>query len=665
MGLKNIPIEAFPAQYWRFLEGKSDENGTLSVAKAYKSVPVLHRAIDIRAKAISSLPYLLMRGEEDVSTQPDVELFMRKLRPLLMSVEMNLCIYGSAYLLIERNKYGLNGKLRSLLPLSIKPVYDVNKGLTGFERVIKNEKMFIPLTDIIYFWMPNHEFETGPGIAPGEVALSSASTLFFLDTFLENFWKRGAIKATLLSVSGPTQQAEMEKLENWWKRFMSGVKNAFNTVAIRGDIKPIIVGDTLKDTVNPELTQQARTDTLTALGVPHSLVLSNAATYATAKVDTLSFYENTVVPQAVMICDALNEQLLDKVNIRMVPRPDKLETYQRDELDKAQGLMTLVGTPILTVDEARDMMGYGPLANVEMQPEPTDLTTETNTIPESGAASDAVNVETANPKSITKIDLDRWKSKSIKSLRAGRTADVKFDSDEISFSDKYHLKNMLFDVNDIESIHQVFQSFKKESGSKLHPDEVQLYTSLVNLGKTKIKQIMLNRNYSEISELYVMQVSDLLLSQMIELFPVMFDEIKNKFAIEIDSVEFMNYIKPIFDAYIRKLQQKLNATNYNFYNLYLTNNDVTQLLLEVPFGQRRAEIIAVTETTALKSLITMNLYNYLQATNNAFKLVWKTAADEIICAFCKDLNNRVYGETVIITPPAHPYCRCALQIEAK
>lgn len=400
MGLKSIPIEAFPPQYWRFLEGKADENGTLSVAKAYKSVPVLHRAIDIRAKAISSLPYLLMRGEEDVSAEPDVQLFMRKLRPLLLSVEMNLCIYGSAYLLIERNKFGLNGQLRSLLPLSIKPIYDIKKGLTGFERVIRNEKMFIPLSDMIYFWMPNHEFETGPGISPGEVALASASTLYFLDTFLENFWKRGAIKATLLSVSGPTQQVEMEKLENWWKRFMSGVKNAFNTVAIRGDIKPIIVGDTLKDTVNPELTQQARTDTLTALGVPHSLVLSNAATYATAKVDTLSFYENTVVPQAVMICDALNEQLLEKANIRIIPRPDKLETYQRDELDKAQGLMTLVGTPILTVDEARDMMGYGPLASIENQSATPDLSMGTNTIASAGTAGDVVNVNTTNPKSL-------------------------------------------------------------------------------------------------------------------------------------------------------------------------------------------------------------------------------------------------------------------------
>lgn len=665
MGLKNIPIEAFPPQYWRFLEGKSDENGTLSVAKAYKAVPVLHRAIDIRSKAISSLPYLFMRGEEDVSMQPDVQLFMRKLRPLLSSIEMNLCIYGCAYLLIERNKFGLNGQLRSLLPLSIKPIYDEQKGLTGFERVIKNEKMIIPLANMIYFWMPNHEFETGPGIAPGEVALSSASTLYFLDTFLENFWKRGAIKATLLSVSGPTQQAEMEKLENWWKRFMSGVKNAFNTVAIRGDIKPIIVGDTLKDTVNPDLTQQARTDTLTALGVPHSLVLSNAATYATAKVDTLSFYENTVVPQAVMICDALNEQLLSKANMRIIPRPDKLETYQRDELDKAQGLMTLVGTPILTVDEARDMMGYAPLAKIAIQGSTTDLATETNTIDAAGAPTDEINVDVPNPKSIAKVDLDRWKSKAIKSLKSGRTADVKFDSVEISFTDKYHLKNMLFNIDDIESLNQIFQAFKKDTGTTLHADEMQLYTSLVSLGKTKIKQVLINRNYDEISNLYVMQITDLLLSAMIELYPTIFDDVKTQLDINIDAVEFMNFIAPMFNIYKTQLEQKLKATNYNFYTSYLISNDWTDLLLEVPFGKRRAEIIAVTETTALKSLIMQNLYNYIKSSNDSYQLTWQTAKDEMICAFCKGLNNGVYGETIAIAPPAHPYCRCNLTIRLK
>jgi hypothetical protein len=351
--------------------------------------------------------------------------------------------------------------------------------------------------------------------------------------------------------------------------------------------------------------------------------------------------------------------------MRIIPRPDKLETYQRDELDKAQGLMTLVGTPILTVDEARDMMGYAPLAKIAIQGSTTDLATETNTIDVAGAPTDAINVDVPNPKNIAKVDLDRWKSKAIKSLKSGRTADVKFDSDEISFTDKYHLKNMLFDINDVESLHQIFQSFKKDTGTTLHTDEMQLYTSLVSLGKTKIKQVLINRNYDEISNLYVMQITDLLLSAMIELYSTIFVDVKTQLNISIDAVEFMNFIAPMFNIYKTKLEQKLKATNYNFYTSYLISNDWTDVLLEVPFGKRRAEIIAVTETTALKSLIMQNLYNYITLSNDNYQLLWQTAKDEMTCAFCKGLNNGVYGETIAIAPPAHPYCRCNLIIRLK
>jgi len=143
-------------------------------------------------------------------------------------------------------------------------------------------------------------------------------------------------------------------------------------------------------------------------------VLSNAATYATAKVDTLSFYENTIVPQCRLICDAINEQLLEKAGLHIEPRPDKLETYQRDELEKAQGIMTLVGSPVLTVDEARDMMGYAP-----MQYAPNDVA-DKFTQEEMVVDDTAIDM----PKRFNYDDLQRWKQKSIKSIKRGKNDDV-------------------------------------------------------------------------------------------------------------------------------------------------------------------------------------------------------------------------------------------------
>jgi len=674
MGLKSIPIEAFPPSYWRVLEGKLDDTGPLSVTTAYRNVPVLHRAVDIRSKAISSLPYILMKGEEDITNSPQIIDFMRIMRPLLGTIEMHLCLFGAAYLYIERNRYGLNAKLRPMLPTSIKPIFDEQQGLIAFNRTIGNKVIRLEPKDVIYVWMPNVEYEVGPGHSPAQVAIRSAATLYFLDTFLENFWRRGAIKATLLSVNGPSQQAEMEKLENWWKRFMSGVKNAYNTVAIRADIKPIIIGDTLKDTVNPELTEQARTDTLTALGVPHSLVLSNAANYATAKVDTLAFYENTIVPEAHMICDALNEQLLVRSGIRLVPRPDKLETYQRDELEKAQGLLTLVGTPILTVNEARDMMGYGPIDQAPMNIDdkfntPEEVinavapATDNSTLP---VSTDTTTVP-QKLKSLPNPDLQKWKSKAIKSMRSGKSADVSFNSDVIPSADAFHLKQLLSTVADIDSLSHVFNAFKIDAGGGLTQDEQELYDILVK-AMNKIRRDAINAgielNVNQFSQRLAQEVSLALNLSFTNIYQSLIKETISKMGIGVDPVDIVLAISPEWNSYLLKRKAQLEDTTRRYLISIINGIDADNLsaALDIPFGNRRAEIIAVTELTNMYAVFAITMQKILFSMGIQTKLVWITAEDELVCPKCNSYNGLAQGNGWNDPPPIHPYCRCRLEL---
>lgn len=674
MGLKSIPIEAFPPSYWRVLEGKLDDSGPISATHAYRNVPVMRSAIELRAHAVSNLPYIIMQGDEDVSAKPEVVLFMRTLRPLLRKIELNLCLFGASYLLIERNRYGLNGKLRSILPMTINPIYDANEGLIGFKRVIGNKEYKLSTKDVIYFWMDNVEAEIGPGPSPAETALRSASTLYFLDTFLENFWQRGAIKATLLSVNGPTQQSEMDKLENWWKRFMSGVKNAWNTVAIRGDIKPIVVGDTLKDTVNPDLTEQSRTDTLTAFGVPHSLVLSNAATYATANVDRLAFYENTVVPQAQMICDMLNEQLLDRANLRIVPRPDKLETYQRNELDKAQGVIQLTGSPILTVNEARDMMGYGPIQQAPMniddkfdQPEEIVNATAPKVIDETPEPVATVPEKlTKSVESSASLDLNRWKAKSIKSMKAGRSADVRFESSDIPYADGWHLKQLLSRLDSPDAISHVFKAFKQSAGESLTPDERELYDILAR-AMAKIRRDAERQGVSlspdEFAQRLGREVAAALNLSLTSVYQQLITEAVQATGVNIDPLTLTLEIAPEWDSYIKEREKQIADTTRRYLMTIINGGIISNdALFEIPFGNRRAEIIAVTEITNAKAMVILKIQQLLAAQGVQTQLIWITAQDELVCTKCRPLNGQPQGIWQT-PPPAHPYCRCTLRLE--
>jgi HK97 family phage portal protein len=647
LNIKSIPIEAFPSSYWRYIEGKPDDTNTISPIQAFHTVPVLHRAVTIRAKAVASMPYIMMRNQEDITAQEDVVKFLRMMRPLMHQVELHLCLYGRAYLLIERNRFGLNGRLRCALPTTIEPEYNQNQGLTGFVRRIGNKTIKLGLNEVIYIWMPSVEYESGYGQGDAQVAMRSASTLYFLDQFLENFWRRGAIKATLLSVAGPAQQAEMEKLENWWKRFVSGVRNAWNTVAIRADVKPIIIGDTLKDTVNPDLTEQARTDTLTALGVPHSLVLSNAATYATAKVDTLSFYENTIVPQCRLICDAINEQLLEKAGLHIEPRPDKLETYQRDELEKAQGIMTLVGSPVLTVDEARDMMGYAP-----MQYAPNDVA-DKFTQEEMVVDDTAIDM----PKRFNYDDLQRWKQKSIKSIKRGKNADVSFVSDQIEIADQLVLRDALKSIHDVEVVHHVFEAFKKVAGENVTEEERPLYERIRKVGK----QLKPNSDIQESARLFANGVVSVLKSTMLSQLIAQ----NNDFFI-VDPVDVERVLQTPYNNYLEERRKQLYDSTYKMYQGYVNDDlippESMDLINEVIFGDRRSEVIAVTEFTNIKAYISKALQDVLEENGMLTELIWNTAKDELVCLKCRPLNKKRRGEGWDKLPPAHPFCRCEIEI---
>jgi phage portal protein BeeE/flagellar motor component MotA len=667
MGLKSIPIEAFPPGYWRVLEGKLEESNGISVVHAYKYVPVMRQSIDIRANAVAGMPYLIMRGDQDVSLEPEIIKFMTMLRPLLRKIESDLCLFGAAYLLIERNRFGLNGRLRPLSPVTIEPQYDDKLGVKEFIRTINDKTYTIKPDEMVYFWLQNPDAEVGPGVAPATTALRSAATLYFLDTFLENFWRRGAIKATLLSVSGPAQQAEMQKLEAWWKRFVSGVKNSWNSVAIRADVKPVVVGDTLRDTVNPDLTEQSRTDTLTAFGVPHSLVLSNAATYATANVDRLAFYESTIVPQCTMICEVLNEQLLYKAGLRIIPRPDKLETYQRNELEKAQGVIQLTGSPILTVNEARDMMGYGPIQQAPMNiddkfDEPQETINATAPALREESPTSPVSQQ-INGQSAKQLDLMRWKHKAIKSLKSGKSPSVRFDSDEIPFAEKKLLEQLLIG-QDVHAVKHIFDSFKRAPGESLTDDEQQLYDILVK-AMTKIRREAMasgrTLNAEEFAQKLGAEVASALRLTMNTTYQQLIAEAVSRLGVGVDPLELALAIAPEWDSYVDNRRKQIEDTTRRYLAMYV-DSTTTDSVIELAFGNRRAEVIAITENTNSQAMVIMKLQELLQQMGVATKLIWITAQDELVCTKCRPFN-RTSQDVWKVPPPLHPYCRCTLVLE--
>ncbi len=263
-------------------------------------------------------------------------------------------------LLVEGDEPGVGRNVtpRWVVPTSITPRIDPREGLQGFTRTWSGGSQALSVDEVVAIWLPSVSTEIGPGMAPAHVALTSANILYHLDAFIEGFFRRGMIRPTLVVFEGsnPSQQ-ELERIESRWKRMLSGIRNAWNSMAVRGGIKVVPLGDSIAELQDKELTRKQREDICAALGVPHSLLSADAATYATAQNDTIIFLKETIIPEAMLIAEALNEQLFAPLGLEFAFLPNQLEELQQHEVSKTNSLVPLVESGLMTREEARDYLG--------------------------------------------------------------------------------------------------------------------------------------------------------------------------------------------------------------------------------------------------------------------------------------------------------------------
>ena len=299
--------------------------------------------VQMRADAVGSMPFAIYSGEDiiDESEQWENKVgFLPNPRRTLRLLEMSLALMGRAYQ--YRVMQGRNTvRLKYLNPETIRPKLDEDKGLIGFIRTLPGGQRFLPVEDIIYYWLEDPYKEIGPpDSCPGKAALMASGVLANVDEFMAGFFKRGAIKAMLLTVQGQPPPAERKKLEEWWGRVVSGVKNAFGAHVVNADqIKPVVVGEGLKELENNTLSSDKRNDIATALGVPVTKLFSGSAGGlgggGIVEQDDFRFMQDTIVPECEFVASVLNEQVFESLGLRFEFRPETLDVFQQDEKERA------------------------------------------------------------------------------------------------------------------------------------------------------------------------------------------------------------------------------------------------------------------------------------------------------------------------------------------
>jgi HK97 family phage portal protein len=433
---KAIPLSAL--DWDRFYE--QADASDLDELKAYEQVAWVRRCVDLRANALSSIPVQFTRGEDEVTHWE----FEYELPSLLWRTSAALQIYGKAYWIRDRNLVKDKG-YRWVLPTLLTPKFDRVKGLTHFERKLpgQDQPEKLQLTDVIYFWMPATGQELGPGKGWVTTALAPAGIAKSADDLVKAVFDNGAFPSGVFGVSGSPSRNALDSLQEWFtKNFGRGVKNAGKVAAVNADITFSRISMGLDELALEPVIATARQQIATAAGVPQTM-LEDAANFATASEHHQAFYEETVVPESVLIETALNKQLFDAQGLTINLDWQSLDIFQVDEAQRSESLarLTQAGLPVefameilgfdlpnqMTYDQLAAMLEKRKAENTPPQLQPGG-TTLPATAPNQPATVPPIEQQ---PTRAVADDLDRWRRKSLSSLKANGIADVPFVSDVI------------------------------------------------------------------------------------------------------------------------------------------------------------------------------------------------------------------------------------------
>ena len=681
-------IEAIPG--WYSIAKKAGElYGTLD---AYEKVPMYYRAINLRADALGTVPYELLRAGLPVDYP-----FSTPLENLIQQTERALMLVGRAFWLRLYRGRVLYG-FQFINPRSVEVTFhpemmsgaDYLTGLRFTQKIDGQVHATWTAADIVYFHEPSIKNDINEEVSPARVALQSAQLAYYLERFASAFFEHGAQPALVLSLDKSVTPPELERMKSHWTRYVENVGNAFKTFFFRGQVNAQIVTFPLDQMDMVPIQERAVMNIVSTFGVPRTMIEASAANYATADSDRQSFWRETIVPRLAFYERVLNEQLFRTLKYQFQFLPEKLDVFQVDEAARANSLVLLVqaGLPLaaamkqLGYDNIEEALG---LPAVIQQDTDGGVNVDTGT-PVSTPAPAMPDERTAITDTAQKRaqELERYQAKALARYKPGKPAAVKFSSDVLP---QYMLDYIDTELSDVKKKYEIIALFDslKLTYADMTPGEQKVYKSIVKkLEKRNIdvSQKIAAGDYSgidtDLRNILDTSVADTVLdagAERVQPIRGMSDEQSAALIEQGIKAHGATYL----DKYWNPFLIDLSATEKTYVDKVIANTMVTpgttatDIMQQLSmFGQLRASRIAFTEPTRAASQQTMQVRDLARANGISVVRIWNTEKDRRVCDMCAaldglsdDLWASVYtgDQDISQGAPAHVNCRCDTGLE--
>lgn len=680
-------------------EGLEQRDAQLAFTKA----PQLYRAVTLRANAIAGVPYKICIGTHDNKNHADWP-FPQTLSKLLYELEASLLVSGAGYLLKLQPSMG--GKrvvgLQYLSPATMQVIYANNR--ISFVQNVRGMR-YGPWEADRLLYMREFSFsdDVGPGLAPAKVALPAANLRIALSEFATGFFASGGQPLTLLTLAGNPPPSEVERTEAFFKRTMSGVRNAWRILAVRSEVTVTPITPEIQTMAMPELAQTATREIAAAFGIPLSLLTSDSANYATAQSDMQMFYENTVKPRLLIYETAFNEQLLHPIGLHLQFHPEEMQIFQTDEAERSGSLKNLVDAGI-DLRTAMKILGYADedlvdaatppvekpdvdIAKPVARPTTDDASNEDEMAYGKGYAMDtdySISLQQyaaqAQKKSID-AEFKTWARLAAKD----RNRAAEFSCNHVTPEQEAWLKDKLLTTS-ISSEH-LFDNASKTL--KLISKAERAVAKVVRTAFVGYAGRI--REAAAAGKVDEKAVADMLKQLTTNTAPILTDVFFNKLVVAstnggvpVDREQYKTDAQVWAENHKITLKDELEATTLKDLQQMVADlvqdpresvtnlDEALRLRLFKTLGQYRTTMIAITEVARAKSGAINQLYDDLtqddEPGQESSVKRWATQIDEKVCSICGPLDDtlqKVWEGSYPEGPPAHPNCRCEIGVERK
>lgn len=350
------------------------ETGNKTAEEYDRCVGVLFRCIRIIADAVATLP----RQIENVATgqviaqanfpQPELgengrplsedELpILLPLNELLYQTTIALHLCSRAYWHKERNLVVSTGVVWQD-PALMSPKYDDDGKLIRFEKRIPNRvPQPVPIEDICYIFLPGTK-DNEPDTPPAKVSMEAAGLVYHQNAFLKTFFEQGAMPTTVVVAEDDPPPHEKKRIRDYLMRLFSGRLRAWGLEVLSAKLRFEKLVPPLKEVFLPEIKTQGEYEICVTMGVPISILYSQAARNSTAEQDDQHLYTKKVIPFCQKIEEKVNKDLFAPMGLRLRFRPDKHPLFEALATKNVKDLELILD--YLSPNEVRAAAGYLP-----------------------------------------------------------------------------------------------------------------------------------------------------------------------------------------------------------------------------------------------------------------------------------------------------------------